>query len=398
MQGVHDFFSHGMVLGKVQYDFGLEDPHRDGAEQQLLPDGEYGGPLQSRPPEGPLAHGVHEDVCRGMDEDAQAVRLEGVAGEPVALHALLELAYEQFVASSSAVGFLIEALLVRTPDVGYDEPDVELARRGVFRLDHHPLGEEPRAGPVVELPVCPHRVMEQLVVVPDPLDGGLCDGVVLQHAVPRQAGDEEHPAVVQHGPVHQLVRAEVAVAAHRDDGLRPHLAQAGDEPHDGVLEADGLVPAAGLEQRQDHPARIALEDHQRHVAVAVVVGVEEGLLLASVGVHVRVVAVEDDVAGNASAIGQDEHRDEHLLYAEQVLVGDHVLEAAHGGRGTKLLVNGPGVDGQLHHRVLAHAVAVVDVLVAEANLENAGHDDFREAVANQVGNALVLYATGQLGG
>ena len=81
--------------------------------------------------------------------------------------------------------------------------------------------------------------------------------------------------------------------------------------------------------------------------------------------------------------------------AEQVLVGDHVLEAAHGGRGTKLLVNGPGVDGQLHHRVLAHAVAVVDVLVAEANLENAGHDDFREAVANQVGNALVLYATGQ---
>jgi hypothetical protein len=47
---------------------------------------------------------------------------------------------------------------------------------------------------------------------------------------------------------------------------------------------------------------------------------------------------------------------------------------------------------------LAHAVAVVDVLVAKANLENAGHDDFREAVANQVGDALVLYATGQLGG
>ena len=109
--------------------------------------------------------------------------LEGVAGEPVALHALLELAYEQFVASSSAVGFLIEALLVRTPDVGYDEPDVELARRGVFHLDHHPLREEPLASPVVELPVCPHRVMVQTMVVPDPLNGGLRDGVVLQHAI-----------------------------------------------------------------------------------------------------------------------------------------------------------------------------------------------------------------------
>ena len=200
--------------------------------------------------------------------------------------------------------------------------------------------------------------------------------------------------LVQGGPVHQLMGAEMAVATHRDDGLRPRLAQNGDEPQDGLLKAHGLVPAARLDQRQDHLAGVALEDHQRHVAVAVIVGVEEGQFLAPVGVHVRVVAVKDDVARGAPLIGKDEH----LLYAEQVFVGDHVLEAAHGCRGTKLLVNGPGVDGQLHHRVLAHAVAVVDVLVAEANLENAGHDDFREAVANQVGNALVLYATGQLGG
>ena len=70
---------------------------------------------------------MHEDVCRCVHEDAQAVRLEGVAGKPVALHAFLELAYEQLVAPSSAVGLLVKVLLADVPDVGDDEPDVELA-------------------------------------------------------------------------------------------------------------------------------------------------------------------------------------------------------------------------------------------------------------------------------
>ena len=287
---------HRMVFGKVENNLGLEYPHCDGIEQQFFPDGEYGGLFQSCSPQRPLADGVHKDVCRGMDEDAQAVGLEGVAGEAVAVHALLELPYEQLVAPAPAVGVLIEALLVDVPDVGHDEPDVEFAFLGVLRLDHNTLLQSPRASLVAELAVGPHGVVEQLVVVPHPLDGGLRDGVVLQHAVPCQARDDEHAAVVQHGPVHQLVGAEVAVAAHGDDGLRPSLAQAGDEPHDGVLETDGLVLAAGLEQRQDHLARITLEHHQRHVAVAVVVGVEDGLLLLAVGVDVRVVAVKDDVA------------------------------------------------------------------------------------------------------
>ena len=78
------------------------------------------------------------------------------------------------------------------------------------------------------------------------------------------------------------------------------------------------------------------------------------------------------MAGGFPAVGQDEHRDEHLLDAEKVLVGDHVLEAAHRGRGAELLVQDTGVDGQLHHRVAAHAVAVVHVLVAQANLKYAG--------------------------
>ena len=60
---------------------------------------------------------------------------------------------------------------------------------------------------------------------------------------------------MQAGPVHQLMGAEVAVAAHGNDSIRPYLAQAGDEPQDRVFETDSLVLAAGLEQRQEHLTR-----------------------------------------------------------------------------------------------------------------------------------------------
>ena len=66
------------------------------------------------------------------DEDAQAVGLEGVAGEPVTVHSLFELPYEQLVASAPAVGLFVEVLFHRAPDVGYDEPDVQLAFLGVI--------------------------------------------------------------------------------------------------------------------------------------------------------------------------------------------------------------------------------------------------------------------------
>ena len=69
-----------MVLRKVQYDLGLEDSHRDCIEQQFLSDGEYGGLFKACSPQCLLAYGVHENVCGSIDEDAQAVCLEGVAG------------------------------------------------------------------------------------------------------------------------------------------------------------------------------------------------------------------------------------------------------------------------------------------------------------------------------
>ena len=102
-----EFRIHRVMLGKVHTYLALEYPDRDGVVHQFLTDREDGGLLQSRPPQCFLSDRVHENVCCGIDEDTQPVRQERVAGEPVSVHTLLELSYEQFVASTSAVASLV---------------------------------------------------------------------------------------------------------------------------------------------------------------------------------------------------------------------------------------------------------------------------------------------------
>ncbi|MDD7722672.1 MAG: hypothetical protein PUK64_06755, partial [bacterium] len=59
----------------------------------------------------------------------------------------------------------------------------------------------------------------------------------------------------------------------------------------------------------------------------------------------------------------------------------------------------PGlVNGQLHHRIFPQPVAVVYILVSEADLENACHDDFRQTVSHEKGCTSVMYAACQPGG
>lgn len=67
-----EFVFHWVVLGEVEYDLSLERSHRYGAQQQPFPDGEYGRLLHTCSFERPFSDGVHEDVCRGVDEDSQS--------------------------------------------------------------------------------------------------------------------------------------------------------------------------------------------------------------------------------------------------------------------------------------------------------------------------------------
>ena len=346
--------------------------------------------------QGVLAYGVHKDICRSMDEYPQLVCLERVAGHPVAFHSLLELPYEQLVSTTSAVVLLIKVLFHHGLNVGHYESDVEHPLLGVFSLDHHTLREHPCASLIVELPVCSNWMLKQFIISSNPFYDILSNRMIHEYVIFSQPRDKEHLAIIKTSPLHQRMGTEMAVSTHREYSVWPHLSQAGDKPHDGVLEACRLVLTPWLEQRKYHLSRITLEDHQRHMAVAVIVSIEEALLLTSIGIHVGVVTIKDDMAGYSSVVGQNKHSHEHLLYAEKVIVRNHILEAAHGGRRTQLPVQSASVDGQLHHRVVAHMVAVIDILVTEANLENARHDDFHKAMTNKIWRTAVVYATCQL--
>ena len=320
-----------------------------------------------------------------MQEDTQAVGVEAVAGEAVALHPLLEMTYVQLVLASLTVGGLVECTGIGAADVAYDEADVGLsAHLGHLHLDHHPLRKRPRACLVPELAVFSDGMPEQLVVMAYLLRELLYYRLGHQDAVGCKAGDEEHLSLQREAhPVHQLVGAEVAVAADGDRGIGPCGTYGGDEPLERVEDVGRLVPAAGLQQRQYEPAAVALEHHQRHEAETVVVGVEDGLFLLAVGVDVGVVAVEDDVARSLALVGEDEHRDEQFLYAHQVLVRDHILKAAHRGRGTDVPLTGIAVHCQLQHRLPTVTVTVVHVLVAKAYLEDARQDEVFEGVPDK---------------
>ena len=393
---MNEFCIHWIIFCEVKAHLAFENPDGYCVDHERFPYGEDGSLFQPRATQGVLAHGVHKDICRSMNEYPQFVCLERVAGKPVTFHSLLELPYEQLVLATPAVVLLVEVMFHHALNVGHYEPDVEHTLLGVFRLDHHTLREHPCASLIVELPVCSYRMLKQFIIMADPFYRILCDRMIHQYVIFRQTCDKEYLAVIEASPVHQLMGTEMAISTHRDYSIWPHLSQAGDEPHDGVLETCGLVLAPWLEERQNHLSRITLEDHQWHIAVAVIVSIEKALLLTPVGIHVGVVTVKYDMVGNSSAVGQYEHSHEHLLYAEQVIVRDHVLESAHGGGRTQIPVLSAGVDGQLHHWFVSHTVAVIDILVAEANLKNARHDDFHEAMTNQIGGTAVVYAVCQL--
>lgn len=358
-----EFLVHWMVLGILYDHLCLEHLDADGSKQDALPDGKQRSLFERRVLQCSFPEREHQVIGHSVQEDAHAVGIERVAGEPVALHAFLELSYVQLVLAPLTIRGLVQGTRLDAPDVAHDEADVGLsALLRHLHLHHHALIIVPRTCLVGKLTELADGMPEQLVVMPDLLRKLLDNRLFHQHVIGRETSDEED-ALLQRTryPVHQLVGAEVAVAPDGDDNLRPCGTDGLDEPLQRVEDVGRLVPASGFQQGENQPTAVALKHHQRHVAEAVVIGVEDGLLLLAVGVDVRVVAVKDDVARSLALVGEDEHRDEQFLYSKQFFFRHRVLEAAHRGRRADVLVEAAAAHGELHHRLLAVAVAVVHV-------------------------------------
>ena len=99
LERVTEFLPSRHVLWVVKDNLCLEHSHADGHEEKLLAHAEQRGLLHGSALQYTFTDGMEQDVRCGIEEDSQAVSLEGVARESVAVDSLLELAYVQLVPS-----------------------------------------------------------------------------------------------------------------------------------------------------------------------------------------------------------------------------------------------------------------------------------------------------------
>lgn len=383
-----ELFTEEVSLLEVQTHAALLHLHAHGGQHQLGDDGQHRAFLEVGARKQDVLHVMEQDVCGGMEVEAELVGGEAAAGHPVGVQIGFQLLDHQLYIASSAIASLVNEL-PRAVEVGDDEPHVR-SEHADLDFDNHALCVLPAASLVHELVVSlgrPSRAAEHLHVVGHPLLD-----LPVEHAVPCQAGDEAD-APLLHRPVHELVAAEVAVAPDDDFGVLPALAQAGDQPDEQPGNVDGLVAAPRTQHGQYELAAQPLENEQRHVAILVVVIVEQGELLTAVGVRVGVVAVEDDGL-RGLLVGGDEMLNEHFADVPQLFRRQGVLHTAHGRLGCQCRGLGVASGEQFHHLVIAQGVAVVGILVPAGYLRHALEEHLLFGVLDQPLFACVIYHGG----
>ena len=145
-----------------------------------------------------------------------------------------------------------------------------------------------------------------------------------QDIVARQAEDVIHGVAL--APAHQVLAREAAVAAQQDVDLGPAFPDHRDDAADLVARTPGAIDVVGSALGEQEMA--AAEDIEGQEAAVFVLAVEEGVLLAPMGLHVGGVAIEDDARG-WRLVGVEKQGDEQV--GEFPEVGDHLVIAAVAG-------------------------------------------------------------------
>ena len=157
--------------------------------------------------------------------------------------------------------------------------------------------------------------------------GGLAPGMagfLEQDIVARQAEDIVHGIAL--APAHQVLAREAAVAAQQDVDVGPSFADHPDDAADLVARAPGAVDVGGSELGEQEMA--AAEDVERQEAAVFVKAVEEGVLLAPMGLHVGGVDIEGDARGRC-LVGVEKQGDEQV--GEFLEVGGDLMVPAIAG-------------------------------------------------------------------
>lgn len=373
---------HGVILREAQPDAGLLFVDGHGREDDSLAEGPHRASLQQGASGHVVSEGVHDDVGCAVEEEAELVGRELVAGHPVGHEPFLELPYPEFAVASVAVHDRVLFPGCPVHDVGYDEADV-VTQRADFDLYDDELLILPGLG-----------FVEEGVELPDFLAGLLVVRLGLLHPggdlfqkldVPGEAGDEAHLLLsVVPNPVHELVGAELGVAAEDDFHSGPLLPQKGDQAYQPTGDVDGLVGPPGTQNGEDHLAALSLEQQQGHVAVLAVIGIEQRKLLIAERVGIGVIRVNDNRL-RSTVVRCDEVVDECHADGVKLLLGQLVLQPAHGWlRGKINLIGGLASGAEFQHSVRAEPVAVIGILVSRNNLVHSLADHLPVRVNDEV--------------
>ena len=207
-------------------------------------------------------------------------------------------------------------------------------------------------------------------------------GYLLELHVSGESRNEVDAVLTICSPVHEVVRAEVGVAADYYLSVFPLHAELEYQSFEKTRNVDSLVPASWPEDGKNKLSATSLEQKQGHIAVFPVIGVEQRELLRAVCVGIRVIGIDDDGIG-VGLIRSDEVIDEGFSDIEQFLAGQAVLQTRHRRLGSKVNLVRSGPSGtHLQDSVAAESVAVVGILEAGHYLVYPLAEHFRLAVCH----------------
>ena len=129
----------------------------------------------------------------------------------------------------------------------------------------------------------------------------------------------------------------MAVATKLNDSVWPALMKVLDDPAENTRHIQGLVASSRTEHGKYQLLAHSVKDKQRHIAILIVVGVEQCQLLGAVSIGVRIIGIKYYMAGRLGE-GLDILLYEQLSNFVQSLAVDVVLQACHRCLGAEVLV------------------------------------------------------------
>src|SRR5690625_4523509 len=390
-------------VGRVQGD--LDAAHRGfdpGADlEQLQPQGSAGGGRKLGVRQADPTEGAEQDVGQGREPEAQLIGAHAAGGGAVGKEIELALLDAVFHVAARAIEALIEPASRNLAGLqrGDDEARVGLVAQPLRLGDH-----APPARPAVQ------RRPEEVLVAPDrpaAPPGLLLGPLDLAGDLPGQAGvagqAKEELDLIGLAPGHQLLAGEAGIAAQQNAGARPARADLVGEARN-LLDCTGrriLVGTAELGSQQV----AATVDVERQIAVAVVIAVEKAPLLLPVQRDVGRIQVQDDLR-RGLAPGFQEELDKEAL--DRFRVVDDLVVAARRRAAQLQPVQGrlarhrrtvlpPRLHlarQQRHYRIMAQAVVVVQILVAQYDAKEPLPHQCRDPVLDQLGPPMILKTGG----